>query len=243
MPKKTKKPNPIIPEFDGKKFRSRTLMLMLYPDNPEHKSAVDSIRESDIAYAMILHDKDTWSSEDEIENPEHKAGEVKKPHWHIVLRFSNPCWNTSVCTRFGIEGRFCKNADSCDEALEYLVHKNHPDKYQYHADDVTGDLSSRLVMLLGKDGKTEDEQVLEILDFIEMSECHVTYSALVRWACESGHYGYLRQGGSLLCRVLDEHNSRIKFYRQDAHRNDAQRLDGFIEGYHAKENGGFIDDL
>lgn len=234
---------PIIPEIEDEetyvpKFKSRTLMLMLYPDNPDHKKAVDSIRDADIAYAIVLHDRDTWSADDEIENPDHKAGDVKKPHWHIVLRFSNPCWNTSVCTRFGIEERFCKKADSCDEALEYLIHKNHPDKFQYHVDDVSGDLSSRLAMLVGKDGKTEDEQVLEILHFIEATEMHVSYSQLVRWACQSGHYGYLRQGGSLLCKVLDEHNARLMLSKQLDTKYDFHCFKAFIEGFHAKEIGG-----
>lgn len=229
----------IIPEIEleeskAPKFKSRTLMLMLYPDNPDHKKAVDSIRDADIAYAIVLHDRDTWSADDEIVNPEHKAGEAKKIHWHIVLRFSNPCWNTSVCTRFGIEERFCKKADSCDEALEYLIHKNHPDKFQYHVDDVSGDLSARLAMLVGKDGKTEDEQVLEILEYLDSFERSVSVTELVRWACESGHYGYLRQGGALLMAVLKEHNTRFITGRTDYRVECSQAgFRAFVDGYEA----------
>lgn len=231
----------IIPqaeEFQGiEKFRSKTLMLMLYPDNLEHVRAVDEIREAGIFYAMILHDRDTWSVEDELENPEHKAGEPKKPHWHIVLRFSNACWNTSICSRFGIEDRFCKKADSCDEALEYLIHKNHPDKYQYHVDDVSGDLSSRLAMLIGKDSKTENEQVLEILDYLDSFEVAVSTSQLVRWACQSGHYGFLRAGGLLLLRVLDEHNKSHGYGRTDYRVECSQSgFKAFVEGFEACRN-------
>lgn len=241
MPKKLKKKStPIIPadsQTDSnvhQKFRSKTLMLMLYPDNPEHVRAVAEIRDSDIAYAIVLHDRDIWSADDEIENPDHKAGEQKKAHWHIVLRFSNQCWNTAVCSRFGIEDRFCKKADSCDEALEYLIHKNHPDKFQYHVDDVSGDLSSRLAMLVGKDGKTEGEQVLEILEYLDAFERSVSVTELVRWACQSGHYGYLRQGGSLLMRVLDEHNTRFITGRTDYKVECAQAgFRAFVDGYEA----------
>lgn len=241
MPKKLKKKTtPIIPvdcqteAQEKQKFRSKTLMLMLYPDNPEHVRAVAEVRESDIAYAIVLHDRDTWSADDEIEDPDHVAGELKKAHWHIVLRFSNQCWNTAVCSRFGIEERFCKKADSCDEALEYLIHKNHPDKFQYHVDDVSGDLSSRLAMLIGKDGKTEDEQVLEILDYLDSFECAVSVTDLVRWACQSGHYGYLRQGGLLLMRVLDEHNKRCSYSRTDYQVEVAQAgFRAFVDGYEA----------
>lgn len=239
MAKKIKKNSGIIPKADSHesevtKFKSRTLMLMLYPDNPDHVKAVSEIRDADIAYAIVLHDRDTWSADDEVENPEHKSGDLKKAHWHIVLRFSNPCWNTSVCTRFGIEDRFCKKAESCDEALEYLIHKNHPDKFQYHIDDVTGDLASRLAMLIGKDGKTEGEQVLEILEYLDSFDRSVSVTELVRWACQSGHYGYLRQGGSLLMRVLDEHNTRFITGRTDYKVECAQAgFRAFVDGYEA----------
>ena len=38
-------------------------------------------------YAYILHDKDEYTEVDEQKNPEHKAGTLKEPHWHVVLVF------------------------------------------------------------------------------------------------------------------------------------------------------------
>ena len=38
-------------------------------------------------YAYILHDKDTYTIEDEKENAEHKAGTLKPSHWHIIGDF------------------------------------------------------------------------------------------------------------------------------------------------------------
>ena len=47
-------------------------------------------------YAYVLHDSDTYTKEDEASNPEHKQGEPKPPHWHIVIFLlfpdSSPLW-------------------------------------------------------------------------------------------------------------------------------------------------------
>ena len=42
-------------------------------------------------YAYILHDKD-----------ENKDGELKKPHWHICIRFKDSVPTESICNWFGI---------------------------------------------------------------------------------------------------------------------------------------------
>lgn len=40
-------------------------------------------------FAYILHDKDTYTEDDEKKNSEHKAGTLKEPHWHICLQFKD----------------------------------------------------------------------------------------------------------------------------------------------------------
>ena len=39
-------------------------------------------------YAYILHDKDTYTTEDEKKNAERKAGTLKPAHWHLILQFN-----------------------------------------------------------------------------------------------------------------------------------------------------------
>lgn len=73
--------------------RARAWTCLVYPD-----SAADEWQEvlrELLVECLIspLHDKDVWTKTDELENPEHKAGEPKKAHWHVVLSFKNPATN------------------------------------------------------------------------------------------------------------------------------------------------------
>ena len=40
-------------------------------------------------YCYLLHDKDTYTEEDEEKNPEHKSGTLRKSHLHLFLRFTS----------------------------------------------------------------------------------------------------------------------------------------------------------
>ena len=63
------------------KYRSRTHMLLLYPEDLTHLNAIEKIKQS-YDYALILHDKDIFTVEDETKNQEHKAGTYKKAHYN-----------------------------------------------------------------------------------------------------------------------------------------------------------------
>lgn len=77
-------------------------------------------------YAYILHDKD-----------ENENGELKKPHWHICLRFKDSVPTASICSWFGItENYINKIRGRFADALAYLTHKNAPDKFQYLDEEV-----------------------------------------------------------------------------------------------------------
>jgi len=64
------------------KFRDRKFVAVLYPEDPTHAEAIEKLKQGGYNFAAILHDKDVY------EDGDHQ-GELKKPHWHIVLRFKN----------------------------------------------------------------------------------------------------------------------------------------------------------
>ena len=99
------------------KFRDRKLALLLYPDDPSHVEAMEKIKTS-YDYVAILHDKDY--TED---------GEIKKPHWHVVLRFGNATWNSAVAKDLGIEQNYTEKVRNMNNAILYLIHYNDSDKY------------------------------------------------------------------------------------------------------------------
>ena len=84
-----------------------------------------------------LHDRDTWSKRDELKNPEHKAGELKKPHYHILLKFDG-----LKCKEQVQEIADLINATSPEIIhspygyYRYLTHTDDPDKAQYLEEDI-----------------------------------------------------------------------------------------------------------
>ena len=91
-------------------------------------------------YAYILHDKDTYTAEDEKKVPTHKAGTLKSPHWHIVLQFYDGQQQQIkyIAKWFGQEERWVQKIKSrnIEDAFTYLIHQNAPKKFQYDPSEV-----------------------------------------------------------------------------------------------------------
>lgn len=89
-------------------------------------------------FAYILHDKDTYTEDDEKKNSEHKAGTLKEPHWHICLQFKDSQDTKYVAKWFDIEEQYVNKSSSgyYEDMLLYLIHKNNSEKFQYCIDEV-----------------------------------------------------------------------------------------------------------
>lgn len=93
---------------------------------------------------MILHDRDV----DNI------TGEIKKPHYHFVVRFQNARWNTSLSEDLNITPNYIEESRSLKRSLLYLIHYYDEDKYQYSLEDVEGSLKGRLLEII-KNGEKQ----------------------------------------------------------------------------------------
>lgn len=184
--------------------RSRCWCLVLYPEDETHANCIDILEKNRFTYAGILHDRDTWA---EGENENHVAGEVKKPHWHIVLYVKNPRYRNALAEELGIAPNYLEVCRSRDSALLYLVHDGYPDKYQYDIDDVFGSLVSNLQKLLLNED--EGSRVMAIVDMIDKTPNRLTYRELLKKVCENGLYGDFRRMGVGVRSLLDEHNSQF----------------------------------
>ncbi len=197
------------------KYRSRTHCLLLYPENEQHAKAVEIIKQS-YDYAMILHDKDTWTKADEEANPEHKEGTVKKPHWHIVLRFNQGTWSSAICKNLGITENYIEEAKKVDNALLYLIHYNDTDKAQYSIDEVKGNMAKRVRELINKNEKSEGEKVTELIEWIESDDTIVTVTDFAKYCAMNGYWAEFRRSGAIFCKIIEEHNKKVeRMYNQE----------------------------
>lgn len=61
-----------------------------------------------------LHDQDTWTAYDEQENEQHKQGEPKKAHYHVMLMFSSvKTYEQVMETVEKLKGTSCVPIEDC----------------------------------------------------------------------------------------------------------------------------------
>lgn len=177
------------------KYRSRVHALLLYPEDDTHVKALEFIKRN-YDYAYILHDRDPDDD-----------GVIKKEHWHVVLRFKQAVWNTAISKEIGITDNYIEKARNFENTLQYLIHYNDSDKYQYSLDDVQGPLKNRLAESIAKQEKSEGEKVIEIIDYITSSKDRLTVTQLARYCAEKGLWSDFRRAGAIIIKIMEEHNN------------------------------------
>lgn len=182
--------------------------MVLYPDDPTHVACIDLLKSSGYSFAAILHDKDTYLESECTPDNGHTPGELKKPHWHVVLRLTNARWRDGIADELGIKHNYLEVCRNRDNALLYLVHEGFNDRYQYDVSDVFGSLTPNLEKLLVSDD--EGERVLTIVHMIDQSPGRVTYREILVKVCKSGLYGDFRKLGSGAKWLIDEHNDDFR---------------------------------
>lgn len=206
-------------DVDGqecKDGRSRTWMILLYPDNPEHKAVLDGkLAELDWNYAGRVHDKD----------------DGVKEHHHVVVLFKDGRKNTDIAKDLGIDKRWLRAWDRQKKAFRYLCHKDNPEKYQYSTDGIYGTMAEKAVGACSKGNElSETQSVQEITELIDSIEGFVSYSSFMKLVAEKGCYAVFRRMGVLGARLIDEHNAiqRSKLDKELKKDYEREKLSAFL---------------
>lgn len=175
-------------------IRSRCFHLVLYKEDNDHLNALDLIQ-NEYNFAYILHDKDI------IED----TGELKKPHWHVILYFDNPHYLLSLAKDLGIKPNYIKT-DELKKGLEYLIHKNNPDKYQYPIDEVKGPLKDKLLTFLGNSSQVEKQSILLLYQLINSFDGPIYLNDFIPLVLENNLWSFFRRSQLTWFKLLEEHN-------------------------------------
>ena len=121
-------------------IKSRIFNVMQYERHPETGEVLlleDKIKDC-VAHrtikrwAYIRHDEDVYSALDEEHNPNHRKGELKPPHWHVVIEMGTNQVEIGVIARWlGIKDNYvqvAKGAGAVLDCAQYLTHED--DKQQ-----------------------------------------------------------------------------------------------------------------
>lgn len=106
----------------GTTARVREIVSNLYDKEGKELISLDNIRkvlnERDCIkyYALIVHDKDTYTETDET----HKAGDLKAPHVHILMKFTVPQQVDCIPKWFNLAENFSQKVLNWKSALKYF---------------------------------------------------------------------------------------------------------------------------
>lgn len=114
--------------------RARAFLWTMYPESlpDNYLQIVDDLR---VPAVLAYHDRDVWTVEDEKKDPAHKAGELKKPHIHGMITFGGKKSLKQVLEMLAPLGvTYAEPVHDIQTYTRYLLHKDHPEKFQYDKD-------------------------------------------------------------------------------------------------------------
>lgn len=108
--------------FDPLVSKRRVFFIELYPDSESYDcDSLLKVVESFPEYAYILHDNDFKA----------ETGELKKPHYHIVVR-TKPSLLSTILNKFsGLTSNFIEVTHEFKWCIRYLCHLDDSEKFQY----------------------------------------------------------------------------------------------------------------
>lgn len=159
--------------------RFRNYATVVYPDSaPENWQ--DILADQFVpAFISPLHDLDV--------NPD---GEIKKPHWHVVLAYDAPKSTDQAQDVFtAVSGVGCEVVQSLRGYARYLCHLDNPEKHQYAQEDVRAlcgaDYNSTIGLPTDK-----YKAISEIIDYCEVNNVF-SYSELLIYS-RTNHFDWFR---------------------------------------------------
>lgn len=162
----------------------RTFACELYPEDDTHMEILEYIK-SYFEYAYILHDKDVWDEEkvDDDGITIHKVGDLKKPHYHVIINFKNPRSLDKLKKELGI-----KHLETCNFYFyaRYLIHKDYPRKFQYEEKEIKTNMELRIHNAIKRDYNSQEQDTRILLDFIysKQNGSYLTLKMITDYALE-----------------------------------------------------------
>lgn len=140
----------------GKSGRMRNFAFVLYEDSCE-KDWKEELESMHVKAVWIYHDKDMT-----------EEGELKKPHYHVMLMWDGMIPMTvarSVAGRFGAVNDYVEQVRSKNSYARYMCHLDQPNKYQYGVDLLQELGGVDKMDLIGEEKEDKAKIAQEVLKF------------------------------------------------------------------------------
>lgn len=181
--------------------RVRTIGIILWTDNPNHKLALDFIIHNFENYIYILHDRDIKDD-----------GEIKKEHYHVILHFPNARTIKTLSKKLNVEENNFYIIKSFTGQLRYLIHYDDDEKTRYNVEEVKGTLfmlSKFKRSIKGSQDETAD--VSQIYEFIFDNDIN-DLTILLDFVLDNNLYSSFRRNYCMFKDLLALNNRKVVYY-------------------------------
>lgn len=153
-------PNKVTGHGSNNNSRSRNWTFLVYPYDSAPKNWRDELRKRHIKYIISpLHDKDLKDS---------TTGELKKPHYHVILLFpTKKSYKQVKEITDSFNSPIPQIVGDIHMMVRYLAHLDDQQKHQYSISDIETYGDVNLDLYLKDQGHDKFEIIDSILDFCE----------------------------------------------------------------------------
>lgn len=165
--------------------KHRGFAFLIYPESaPQYW--LDLLEGTHLrALVSPLHDADVWTEADEARNAEHKAGTLKKPHYHCMVLFDGPTTAKnalSVLEPLGV--KYVEPVASVANMTRYFAHLDNEDKARYDANDIKA-LNGAYIDLT-RELSPEEKRIIKLKVLAWIRDNSVTeYADVVNYAMDA----------------------------------------------------------
>lgn len=198
-------------EYSGRELeRSKTWQAILYPDSKsyDYDKVIENIKLKSYKYAYIIHDQDYFTSSDALN--ENDIGTYKKTHVHVVFFWDNSYQLGYISKKIGLPSNYLQKTESRTGAIQYLIHKNNPEKHQYNI----AEIETNIEKIQSKFFSGDDciVKASKIIDFIISYPGFLSVTDVSLWSVSENCWDEFRRGQHIFTTLINEHNMKGKNY-------------------------------
>lgn len=169
------------------KFYNFELILFLDSKTYDLFRILDKVRKN-CNYAYILHDKD----------------EDKKPHYHVLCFFRTQHSISAIKKLFNLENQSIQVIKNKVGAIQYLIHKNDLEKYQYDINDIATNFE--ISKYFDNRVDSENQVIYDLITYIKNSNNIIYLKNFYDYILANNYWPYYRRNAYMINELIKEHN-------------------------------------
>lgn len=188
--------------------------FILYPNSTSYNT-IEIIEKAKqlSSYCFIYHDKDLFTKKDEEENPKHKVGTLKSPHYHLLCFFPTQHSLKAYSKKFEIEENNIEIIKNKVGAIQYLIHKNNKDKYQYDINDISSNFD--ISKYFNNRVEKETQVIYDLFSYIENSGI-IFLRDFYKYVIDNDYWSDYRRNAYCINKLIEEHNLHLQSIEQSS---------------------------